>query len=193
MATDQFNPAEWSEEELDEMLTDDCDYDDSVFIPELDEAMLKRFAATEWATRLQAFTDDTPWGERIALYQAMRDANALTPEVSFFLLSWAIEGNAQQQIAELGEHGKFEERLRKIYLQHGMEPDDAWDPGEEPQELMDLEEEYSLGIDKIIDAEYQRAGETAMAELITTKPEEAERLSNAGEIAVFDMIEEELP
>lgn len=192
MTDDPFENAELPQLDLQEMLDED-EYDDAIFMEELDEAMASAYAESKWSDRLEELlTEDINWEKRIKLYQEMRDDKTLTTEVAFYLISWAIEGMAQDKIIELGESGNFNQRLIKIYQDNKMGPDESWEEGKEPAELIELEEEFSQQVDKIFQAEYLLVGEKEMSEIIINDPVKAGELHCTGEAAVYDMISAEL-
>lgn len=191
MTDNTFDNSELPDLDLHEMLEED-EYDDAIFMEELDEAMASAYADSKWSERLDELAEVPNWEKRIALYQEMRDDKTLTAEAAFYLISWAIEGMAQDKIIELGEVGNFNQRLIKIYQDHKMGPDECWEEGKEPAELIQLEKEFSEEVDKIFQAEYSRVGEEKMSELIINDPIKSAEMNCAGEAAIYDMISAEL-
>jgi hypothetical protein len=160
-------------------MTDDYPDSLSIFIAELDDTMQEKLAGTKWEAQISTLNEDTPWEERITLYQALRAEEVFPPEASYFLLVWAIESMAQKRIDEL-YNSQYAARVDKIRQHYGLSDDEGWETGEVPAEFQQVETEFRRAVDGILSAEYQHVGEGQIADLIEKDAVEAQRLYTVG-------------
>ena len=162
-----------------DVFSDDFPDAQSIFIAELDDTMQEKLTGTKWEARIGMLNEDTPWQERIALYQLLRADEMFPAEACYFLLVWAIESMAQERIDEL-YNAQYAVRVDKIRQIHGLAENEGWEPGEGPVEFQELETEFSQAVDAILRASYQFVGEHEIADLIENDPDEAQRRYNEG-------------
>jgi hypothetical protein len=168
-------------------ITDDYPDSLSIFIAELDDTMQEKLAGTKWEARISTLNEDTPWEDRIALYQALRAEEVFPPEASYFLLVWAIESMAQKRIDEL-YNSLYAARVDKIRQRYGLTEEEGWETGEGPAEFQEVETEFRRAVDAILSAAYRHVGEAQIAELIEKDAAESQRLYNVGNDYFEDLI-----
>lgn len=125
--------------------------------------------------RLRPHTADE---DRLAVYQAVRDAGSVPAEATFFLISWVVDAIT---LAD-AEHvlGEQQDRLAEIKLRHGLQVDDDWPPGEVPDEYEEAQQEFFASWDQFYAEQLEAHGEPDMARIFLEDREHFERLSEAG-------------
>jgi hypothetical protein len=127
-----------------------------------------------WTRLGLAATDE----ERLAVYQAVRDAGSLPEAAGLYLVSWQIDALA---LADADEAlGALEDQLEAIERAHGLGEDERWPPGEEPSEYAALQRQLHDAWDVLYAAKLDEFGEPALARLYRTDPERFEQLQEAG-------------
>jgi hypothetical protein len=152
---------------------------DADMIADLDDALHDALAGTPWEDELHRLTDEMPMEPRVRLYQALRKANILPHEVTFFLIGWAIEMVANERTADLLET-QYQPRFDALEAQYGL-PEDAYENLEHtPAPYRALHLEFGQAANSLFIATFQAFGEHKMASLLRQTPEEFDRLYNAG-------------
>jgi hypothetical protein len=119
-----------------------------------------------WRNLGPAATDE----DRLAVFQAIRDAGELPPEAGFHLVAWQIDLlTAAATTVEL-EH--FYQRLQSLRLEHGLFPDEEWPAGQEPPAYHELNRRFAAAWDNIFARKLKQHGEHKMARLfLADRPE----------------------
>jgi hypothetical protein len=125
--------------------------------------------------RLRAGADDE---DRLAVYQAVRDAGSLPPEATFFLISWVVDAitlaDAEELLAEQ------QDRLAAIKAKHGLEVDEDWPEGEPPEEYEQAQREFFDAWDELYAEQLEAHGEPDMARTFREDHDQFQRLGEAG-------------
>jgi hypothetical protein len=182
--------ADFDEEFDAEDLDDDLE-NESLFIAELDDALREKLTDTPWTSRFATLSEETPWEERVQLYQALRDGKALPDDATFFLIAWAIESLIEERLFAMYDN-VYAKRFEQIRRAHGLAEDENWEPGEGPREYQDLYTEMETASHALARAAYQRFGEERMLDLLKQQPEQADRQYEAGHAYLEKMINESM-
>jgi len=115
--------------------------------------------------------------ERLAVYQAIRNAGCLPADAGFYLVSWQIDAMTSM-VTEVGLRD-IQARLIDYELEHGDE--EMFQPHRKPpKEIVEARRQYQDAWDAIFVRKLDSSGEHEMAELFRSNPEEFERRSEAG-------------
>ena len=116
--------------------------------------------------------------DRLAVYQAVRDAGSVPPEAAFFLISWAVDAitlaDAEDVLAAQ------QDRLAEIKAKHGLQVDDDWPEGETPTEYEEAQREFFGAWDELYAEQLEAHGEADMARTFREDHDQFERLGEAG-------------
>lgn len=173
-----------------EIFLEDLFDEEAMFIAELDEMLCHHFAGTKWEAPMTKLSEDTPWEERIALFQELQNEKALPENATYFLIAWAIESYAEEQIDALYE-STYAQRFEKIRGAHGLKEDEEWEPGTGPAEYEELDKEFSAAADVIARTAYQHFCEDSILELIENDPDTATAKYEEGQKYINDKIDED--
>ena len=132
-----------------------------------------------WHDAWMALGPESTEEERLAVYQAVRDAGCLSDEASFYLVSWQIDAMASQDaeisLCHLDEH------MKAIEEAHGLEAGKFWLPGKAPQEYEELRHKYEDAWDGVFVAKLEEFGEKEMARQFRADPDGFHERSKAGQ------------
>src|SRR5271166_2750950 len=92
-----------------------------------------------WYEAWAALGPDSPEAERLAVYQAVRDAGSVPEAAGFFLVSWQIDAITLEHAAEA--LSGYEDRIEAIRRAHGLGDEDYWPPGEGPPEFQEAQQQ----------------------------------------------------
>lgn len=176
----------------DEIFLEDLFDEEAMFIAELDEMLCRHFSGTKWEAQITDLSEDTPWEERIALFQELQNEKALPENATYFLIAWAIESYAEEQIDTLYELS-YASRFDKIRCAHGLKEDEEWEPGTGPAEYEELDKEFSATADVIARTAYQHFCEDNILDLIENDPDTATAKYEEGQKYINDKIDEDDP
>jgi hypothetical protein len=164
----------------------DNDYD---FMVDLDDALHDQVMGTPWEAMVLALTPDTPIEERVVLYQALRKANLLPNEATFFLIGWAVETIANERAAALLET-QYQARFVEMEERYGLDEVVMEHLEAAPPEYRALHLEFAQAAASLLTATFQAFGEHKMASLLRQNPGEFDRLYNTGYEFFFGPAEE---
>ena len=162
MTTDKF----------DEELSDVEIFDEDMFVADLDEALLEKLEGTEWYDRVAELDLESELDDRVALYQALRKAEVLPDDASFFLLVWAIQAIAEDRSGELYERD-FQARFEEMEKKYSIDPD-AYLEGNVasvPEDYEALHQEFDKATMALLVATFQAFGEQKIATSFQDDPE----------------------
>jgi hypothetical protein len=115
-----------------------------------------------WYEALRRLGSEPSDEKRLAVYQAVRSDETVPPEVPFFLVARHAE-----TMMVLGKNrlNDLNDQLDAIRQQHGLDAEDAWLPGEAPEECERLEREMEEAWPEVYPETLERCGEHEMADL----------------------------
>ncbi|OPZ82607.1 MAG: hypothetical protein BWY76_02664 [bacterium ADurb.Bin429] len=154
-------------------------YNDYDFTADLDDALHDQLTGTTWEEVVHRLTPETPAEERVPLYQAIRKANLLPNEATFFLIAWAVETIANDRSAELLT-AQYQSRFAEMEERLGLGEDAIEHLESAPPEYRALHLEFAQAAAALFVATFQAFGEHKMASLLRQNPDEFDRLYNAG-------------
>jgi hypothetical protein len=131
-----------------------------------------------WYDAWAALVPDSSDEERLAVYQAVRDAGSVPEAAGFFLVSWQIDAITLDHAAEALR--AYEDQIEAIRRAHGLGEDDYWPPGEGPPDYEQAQRQMHDAWDALYAAQLEAHGEHEMARLFRTNREQFEQLSEAG-------------
>lgn len=152
---------------------------DADMIADLDDALHDALAGTPWDDELSHLNDATPLETRVRVYQALRKADILPHEATFFLIAWAIETLANERTAELLET-QYQPRFDEMEARYGLADDAYEDLENTPAPYRALHLEFGQAANSLFIATFQAFGEHKMASMLRQTPEEFDRLYNTG-------------
>jgi hypothetical protein len=135
-------------------------------------------APPSWTEAWHKLRPESTAGQRLAVYQAIRDSGVLPADAGFYLVAWEIDTITDHRAETALSH--LDDRLRAIEAAHGLEEDEFWEPGEAPAEYRDALERYDQAWDELFAAQLEEHGESEIAALFQTDPEEFDRRSEVG-------------
>jgi hypothetical protein len=145
-------------------------------------------AGAAWGAEIerQALSPDPE--ERRAAYQAIRALGCLPPEAGFYLVGHTIEEIAEQHIEEALEAGPLRaiiDRILDLKRALGLEPDEDWPPGGEPDEWRPLAAAFHEAVERTRAALFRHLADPEMAELFLNDRPEFDRRMEAGRQYLF--------
>jgi hypothetical protein len=132
----------------------------------------------DWYESWQRLGPESSDEERLAVYQAIRDASSLPDEASLYLVSWRIDALASRHAKQALCH--LDDQLEAIERAHGLDEGEVWEPGEVPAEYEEVRLRYQHAWDVIFAEKLDAYGEHEMARLFRENPEAFARRSEAG-------------
>ena len=121
--------------------------------------------------------DSTEEG-RLAVYQAVRQADSVPEAASFWLVSHLIDNIAARDADDA--LGRYESRLRSIEEAYGFEEGGVWPSGAAPAGYGELREKYHQAWDDLFARKLEELGEHEMARLLREDHERFEQLTKEG-------------
>jgi hypothetical protein len=115
--------------------------------------------------------------DRLAVYQAVRDAGSLPPEATFFLISWVVDAITLADAEDL--LAAQQDRLAEIKAKHGLQVDDDW-PEEPPQEYEQAQRDFFDAWDELYAEQLEAHHEPDMARTFREDHDQFQRLGEAG-------------
>ncbi len=131
-----------------------------------------------WYEAWQRLGPESAEEERLAVYQAVRDAGSVPEEAGFYLVSWQIDALTLEEADE--ELQDYEDRLGEIRQAHGLDEDEDWEEGEGPPDYQDVLRQQQATWDALYLASLEEHGEQGMAQLFREDREQFDRLSEVG-------------
>jgi hypothetical protein len=116
--------------------------------------------------------------DRLAVYQAIRDAGSLPCEAGFYLVAWQIDMLTSEAAEE--ELRELDEELEAIRRAHGLDELDRWPEGQEPDDYREIERQYMAAYDDLFVRKLKQHGEHEMTRLFRTNRVEFDRLHEEG-------------
>lgn len=155
--------------------------DEEELIKVIDATVANAVAGTEWEERAASFTPDTPFPERLTLYKELREAAAIPEPETFFLIAWAVEEIADEQIQELFK-AQYESRFVELEAKYGINPEEFLEFGIEdiPEEYDALNMEFAQAAHAITVSTFAAYKEQKLAALYKNQPDEYSRRYIAG-------------
>ena len=111
-------------------------------------------------THLGPMSTDT---ERLAVYQAVREAGSVPEEAGFFLVAWMLDVMMDER-AEEGLRAS-DERLEAVRQQYGLEEDASADSADVPEEYREAMQQSHAAWDALFAATLEEHGEHELASL----------------------------
>ncbi len=131
-----------------------------------------------WSEAWQRLGPESSEEERLAVYQAVRDAGSVPEEAGFYLVSWQIDVLTLEQADE--ELQDYEDRLEEIRQAHGLGEDEDWDEGQGPPDYQAVLRQQHAAWDALYLANLEEYGEHEMARLLREDRAQFDRRSEAG-------------
>jgi hypothetical protein len=144
---------------------------------------IREKAGAAWGAEIdrQALSEDP--GERLAAYQAIWALGCLPPKAGFYLVGHTIEEIAEQHIEEALEAGPLRaniDRIIDLKRAHGLEVDQDWPPGGEPDEWRPLAAAFHEAVERTRAAAFRHLADPEMAALFLNDRPEFDRRMEAG-------------
>jgi len=131
-----------------------------------------------WYETWRRLGPDSTDEQRLAVFQAIRDAGALSADAGFHLVAWQIEQILM--VAEEEELWEIHEQLDAIRQDHGLAEDEDWLADEAPPDYQELNRQYEDAYDDLYRRLLERHGEHVMAQLYFDDQDEFDRRWEAG-------------
>jgi hypothetical protein len=146
----------------------------------LAEIMVRASAPPAWSESWRSLGPESTDQNRLAVYQAVRDAGSLPPEAGFYLVAWQTDlMTAEAAQADLQ---KLDEQLEAIREAHGLEELERWPTGQEPDEYREANEQYIAAYDDLYVRMLERHGEHELASLFRQDRAEFDRQQEDGRV-----------
>jgi len=131
-----------------------------------------------WCDAWKRLGPDSTEEDRLAVYQAVRQAESLPEAASFWLVSLLIDEIATRDVDDALGH--YEARLHAIEEAYELEEGGIWPAGAAPAGYAELREEYHRAWDELFIVKLDEFGEQEMARLFRDHHERFEQLSEEG-------------
>ena len=131
-----------------------------------------------WHGNWTRLGSDSPEEERLAVYQAIRQAGSVPEAASFWLVSHLIDEIATREVGDSLRH--YEDRLQEIEETHGFNDGCVWPTGAAPADYDQVREEYNKAWDQLFVRKLEELGEHEMARLFHEDHERFEQLTEEG-------------
>jgi hypothetical protein len=121
-----------------------------------------------WRDAWTALGPESPEGDRLAVYRAVRDSGLLAEEAGSYLVCWQID--AMTSLAAEARLAELDERMRAIEEAHGLEEGEFWPAGKAPDEYEALRQQYEAAWNRMYLAKLEQLGEHEMARQYASDP-----------------------
>jgi|GEM_PF-1024819 len=158
---------------------------------ELDRLYEATASRPAWYESWKALGSDTSDEDRLRVYQAIRDSKLLSDDAGFYLVGWQVDTITSKRAESALRHLEDEletleadqpdldkEDTKEEGWEQGEESD--WEAGSTAQLHEQIMEEYRQAWAVLFLEELQKHGESEIAELFRTDPEEFERKNELG-------------
>ena len=159
-------------DKFDDELSDVAIFDEDLLISNLDSVLLEKLEDTEWYDRVAELDLETEFEDRVALYQALRKAEVLPDEATFFLVVWAIQAIAEDRSGELYERD-YQARFEEMETKYSIDPEEYLEGNiaSVPEDYEALHEEFDKATMALLVATFQAFGEQKIAASFQADPE----------------------
>jgi hypothetical protein len=121
--------------------------------------------------------------ERLAVYNAIRALACLPSEAGFYLVGYTIEQIADEQIEQsivVGPLKAISDRMDVLKRARGLEVDQDWPTGGEPDDWLALLTAFQEGVQRIRASMFRNLADPEMAELFLNDHPEFRRRMEVG-------------
>jgi hypothetical protein len=144
----------------------------------LAEIIAQASTPSPWYESWRSLGPDATDEDRLAVYQAIRDAGSLPPEAGLHLVAWQTDlitaEAAQEELREL------DEQLEAIREAHGLEELERWPAGQEPDDYLEANDQYIAAYDDLYVRMLEQHGEHELASLFRQDRAEFDRRQEEG-------------
>jgi hypothetical protein len=144
----------------------------------LAEIVAQVSAPPSWYESWRSLGPKAAGEDRLAVYQAIRDAGSLPREAGFYLVAWQTDMLTSEAAEE--ELQDLDEQLDAIRKAHGVEELERWPVGQEPDDYRELYRQYVAAYDDLFVRELKQHGEHEVVRLFRADRAEFDRLQEAG-------------
>jgi len=131
-----------------------------------------------WYERWRGLGPDASEEARLAVYQEIRKSQVLPDDAGFYLVAWQVDAIANLRAETALRH--LDDRLEAIEASHSLVDQAEWESGEASAEHDQVLEEYHKAWSAIFIGELESHGESDIAALFVSNPEEFDRRNEAG-------------
>jgi hypothetical protein len=140
--------------------------------------VVKASPAAAWHEAWLALGPGSTEGERLRVYQAVRDAGVLPDEAGLYLVAWQADAIAGERVET--ELHALDEQLREIEAAHGGDGEGDWADGKAPSEFDEQLDRQQTAWDDLFARTLREYGEDEIAEQFERDREGFERLHEEG-------------